>query len=124
MSHHSQSELIEICKIKLIETKAELLNRIKDAKQQYFEHDRGTDEGDQTMAILAEKEFLSTQDRLRKQLLEIEMALARIETGKYGICEETDEPIEEKRLLAMPWTRLSIEGAEIQEAMEKRFVNN
>jgi DnaK suppressor protein len=54
--------------------------------------------------------------------LEIESALARIERGSYGVCEETDEPIEIERLRAIPWTRLSIEGSEIREALSRRYV--
>ena len=49
------------------------------------------------------------------------MALARIEQGTFGVCEETEEVIESERLLAIPWTRLSIEGAEIREAVSRRF---
>ena len=56
--------------------------------------------------------------------MEIEFALARIEQGTYGICEETEEPIEVERLLAIPWTRLSIEGAEIREVMTKKYALN
>ena len=44
-----------------------------------------------------------------------------MEQGIFGICEETEEQIEIERLLALPWTRLSIEGAEIREAVRKRF---
>jgi DnaK suppressor protein len=51
-------------------------------------------------------------------LIEIEFALARIENGQYGVCEETEEFIEHERLLAIPWTRFSIEGAEIRESSE------
>ena len=76
---------------------------------------------DQTVALLAENHFLISQERMRTQILEIEQALARIENGTYGICEETEEPIEVDRLFAVPWTRLSIEGAEIQEAMLRKF---
>ena len=70
---------------------------------------------------MAENDFLSSQERLTEQLLEIEMALSRIESGRYGICEETEEPIEHERLRALPWTRLSIEGAEIREALRRRY---
>ncbi len=73
------------------------------------------------MRALAESEFLSMHERLRKQLMEIELALGRIEKGSYGVCEETDEPIEADRLLAIPWTRLSIEGAEIRESIRRRY---
>ena len=60
---------------------------------------------------------------MRNQLLEIEFALARIENGEFGICEETNEPIEEQRLLTIPWTRLSIEGAEIRERYKKHYAH-
>lgn len=111
-------ELVQICKRKLIDAKQEILNRYKDAQKMLSVHadDRGGDEADQTVRILAEKEALLTQKRLREALLEIESALARISSGAYGICEETDEPIESERLLVIPWTRLSIEGAETREA--------
>ena len=116
------SDLVEKCKSKLLETKAELLNRVRESRQDLNNDDsKGGDEGDQTMRALAETEFLSMHERLRKQLVEIEMALSRIDNGVYGVCEETEEPIESERLLAIPWTRLSIEGAEIRESVNKRY---
>lgn len=111
-------ELVKICKGKLIEAKQDILNRYRDAQKMLsaYSDDKGGDEADQTMRILAEKDALLTQKRLREILLEIESALARIESGIYGICEETEEPIESERLLVIPWTRLSIEGAETRES--------
>jgi DnaK suppressor protein len=116
-------DLIEKCKSKLINAKSELLNRVRESRQDLHNGDdnKGGDEGDQTLRALAESEFLSMHERLRKQLMEIESALARIEKGLYGVCEETEEPIEAERLLAIPWTRLSIEGAEIRESIGKKY---
>lgn len=116
-------DLIEKCKHKLMTAKADILNRVRESRQDLYntEDAKGGDEGDQTMRALAESEFLSMHERLRKQLMEIEMALSRIDKGLYGICEETEEPIEADRLLAIPWTRLSIEGAEIRESLGKRY---
>ena len=116
-------DLIEKCKSKLIEAKSEILNRVRESREGLYNQDdsKGGDEGDQTMRALAESEFLSMHERLRKQLMEIEMALGRIERGNYGICEETEEIIETERLLAIPWTRLSIEGAEIRESLKRRY---
>mgnify|MGYP000852469493 FL=1 len=71
--------------------------------------------------IIDPNQYLIIQDRIRHQLMEIEYALARIENGSFGICEETFEPIEGDRLLAIPYTRLSIEGAEIREQHSKKF---
>ena len=116
-------DLIEKCKSKLINAKTELLNRVRESRADLHNADdnKGGDEGDQTLRALAESEFLSMHERLRKQLMEIESALARIEKGLYGICEETEETIEADRLLAIPWTRLSIEGAEIRESIGKKY---
>jgi DnaK suppressor protein len=113
--------LVEECKRKLLESKAELLNRVKDTRKDLHFEDKGGDEADQTVRVLAESETLTLHERIRTQLLDIELALARIEAGTYGICEETEESIEPERLLAIPWTRLSIEGAEIRESMQKRY---
>ncbi len=114
-------KLVTECKTKLLQTKADLLNRVKEAKLNFDTEDKGGDEADQTVRVLAEQEFLNMTDRLRNQLLEIESALGRIENGTFGYCEETEEIIEAERLRAIPWTRLSIEGAEMRESMNKRF---
>jgi DnaK suppressor protein len=47
--------------------------------------------------------------------------LRRIETGEYGYCEETGEPISLKRLEARPIATLSIEAQERHEHMEKVY---
>jgi DnaK suppressor protein len=113
---------VQECKRRLLEAKREILDRVRNSRMEFQTLDKsGGDEADQTMSLLAENDYLTTQMRLKEQLLEIEMALARIETGCYGICEETEEPIEFERLKALPWTRLSIEGAEIREAMRRKF---
>jgi DnaK suppressor protein len=113
--------LIAECKSKLQNIKTDLLNRVRDARSQLDNMETGGDEADQTVRVLAEQEFVNMQDRLRNQLIEIESALARIENGSFGICEETEESIEPDRLKAIPWTRLSIEGAEIRESLNKRY---
>jgi DnaK suppressor protein len=62
---------------------------------------------------------LRTRDRARKLIAKIDQALARIETGTYGYCEETGEPIGLKRLEARPIATLSIEAQERHERMER-----
>jgi RNA polymerase-binding transcription factor DksA len=52
----------------------------------------------------------------KEVLHEVLEALRRIERGTYGICEITGEPIEEKRLQAIPWARYSYAG---QDDLEK-----
>ena len=115
--------VVKECKKRLLEAKMDILNRVKIGREVLSsqESQASGDEADQTARLMQESEFISNQERLRTQLAEIEFALARIENGTYGVCEETEEPIEVDRLLAIPWTRLSIEGAEIREAMGRRY---
>lgn len=122
MAHIQISDkLVGECRQKLVQAKADILNRVKEARSTLDNEDKGGDEADQTVRVLAEAEFLNMHERLRNQLFEIESALGRIEAGTFGFCEETEEPIEPERLRAIPWTRLSIEGAEIRESMNKRY---
>lgn len=115
-------DLVAECRKRLLFMKEDLLNRARAAHHEFSASEKMSgDEADQTVALLAENSFLTNQERLRTQLLEIEFALGRIERGQFGICEETQEPIEADRLLAIPYTRLSIEGAELRDAVQRRF---
>jgi DnaK suppressor protein len=115
-------EIVQECRQKLLLMKNDLLNRARHLRKEFAQNDKNSgDEIDQTVAHLAEHGFLVSQERIRTQLMEIEFALARIESGQFGLCEETQEPIEKDRLLAIPYTRFSIEGAEIRDASRKRF---
>ena len=62
---------------------------------------------------------LRTRDRERKLISKIDEALARIENGTYGYCEETGEPISLGRLEARPIATLSVEAQERHERQEK-----
>jgi DnaK suppressor protein len=62
---------------------------------------------------------LRTRDRARKLISKIDQALIRIESGTYGYCEETDEPIGIRRLEARPIATMSIEAQERHERMER-----
>jgi len=64
---------------------------------------------------------LRTRDRERKLLKKVEQALVRIESGDYGWCEETGEPIGLNRLIARPTANLSLEAQERRELRQKLF---
>jgi DnaK suppressor protein len=53
--------------------------------------------------------------------LEIDAALARIEDGSYGWCEETGEPIGLARLQARPVATLCVEAQERREIRERQL---
>jgi DnaK suppressor protein len=71
-----------------------------------------------------ESEFgleLRTRDRERKLLRKIDSALARIDEGSYGFCDETGEEIGLKRLEARPVATLCLEAQERRELAERQF---
>lgn len=74
--------------------------------------DRASEETDHALE-------LRTRDRERKLINKINKALARIDEGEYGYCEETGEPIAVARLDARPIATLSLEAQERHERMEK-----
>ncbi|WP_233154869.1 RNA polymerase-binding protein DksA [Candidimonas nitroreducens] len=64
---------------------------------------------------------LRTRDRERKLLKKVQQSIARIDTGEYGWCEETGEPIGLPRLLARPTATLSLEAQERREMRQKLY---
>ena len=64
---------------------------------------------------------LRTRDRERKLLKKIQQALASIDSGEYGYCEETGEPIGIPRLLARPTATLSLEAQQRRELRQKLY---
>lgn len=62
---------------------------------------------------------LRTRDRQRKVIGKIEAALRRIDTGDYGYCEVTGEPISLQRLDARPIATMTLEAQERHERDEK-----
>ena len=64
---------------------------------------------------------LRTRDRERKLLKKIEQALAQIDSGDYGYCEEPGDPIGLPRLLARPTATLSLEAQQRRELRQKLY---
>ena len=64
---------------------------------------------------------LRTRDRERKLLKKVQQALASIDSGDYGYCEETGEPIGIPRLLARPTATLSLEAQQRRELRQKLY---
>ncbi len=64
---------------------------------------------------------LRTRDRQRKLIAKIDAALRRIETGEFGYCEVTGEPISLKRLEARPIATMTLEAQERHERAERVY---
>jgi DnaK suppressor protein len=74
--------------------------------------DRASEETDRAIE-------LRTRDRQRKLIAKIDAALRRIETGEFGYCEVTGEPISLKRLDARPIATMTLEAQERHERSER-----
>jgi DnaK suppressor protein len=76
--------------------------------------DRASSETDRAIELRA-------RDRQRKLIAKIDEALARIDDGTYGYCEETGDPISLRRLEALPIATLSVEAQERHERRERVY---
>jgi DnaK suppressor protein len=93
----------------------ETLQHLQDESQNHPDlADRASSETDRAIELRA-------RDRQRKLIAKIDAALARIDDGTYGYCEETGEPIALKRLEARPIATLSIEAQERHERRERVY---
>ncbi|PZQ19356.1 MAG: RNA polymerase-binding protein DksA [Ancylobacter novellus] len=93
----------------------ETLEHLQDENQNHPDLvDRASSETDRAIELRA-------RDRQRKLISKIDAALARIDDGSYGYCEETGEPISLRRLDARPIATLSIEAQERHERRERVY---
>jgi DnaK suppressor protein len=107
---------------KLLDWKDDILKEAKETLQHLQDEnqnhpdlaDRASSETDRAIELRA-------RDRQRKLIAKIDEALARIEDGTYGYCEETGEPIALKRLEARPIATLTIEAQERHERRERVY---
>jgi DnaK suppressor protein len=109
-------------RVKLVEWREDILKEAKETLQHLQDEsqnhpdlaDRASSETDRAIELRA-------RDRQRKLIAKINAALARIDDGTYGYCEETGEPISIKRLEARPIATLSIEAQERHERRERVY---
>ena len=62
---------------------------------------------------------LRTRDRQRKLIAKIDAALRRIDSGDYGWCAVTGDPIGINRLIARPIATMTVEAQQAHERREK-----
>ena len=111
---------LEFFRQKLLIWKNELLNEASDTKDDLSEDGlQRPDIADRAQVESNAAIQLRTRDRERKLISKIDSALRRIDLGTYGYCEETDEPIGIKRLIARPIASLCLDAQERHEKMER-----
>jgi DnaK suppressor protein len=114
---------LEFFKAKLLALKADLLLHANETTEHLRENVLVPDPADRATIEEEHALELRTRDRERKLLKKVEQSLLSIESGDYGWCEETGEPIGVPRLLARPTANLSLEAQERRELRQKLFGN-
>ena len=100
-------------KQELLAQSAETLEGLQDSARNVPDiADRASEETDRALE-------LRTRDRQRKLVGKIDAALRRIDTGEFGYCEMTGEPISLKRLDARPIATMTLEAQEKHERRER-----
>ena len=109
---------IETLKQRLLEEKQRIVDMYEqDLKAGQQSSDFGTEDlVDQANAAWNREFNFALSDGERKQLLLIDSALERLEEGRYGFCLHSGEPINYRRLHAVPWARYTVE---VQEKIER-----
>ncbi len=113
---------VEYFRQKLLNWKKSLVNQSQDTLDDLRQGGLNQPDDIDRASLETDKALdLRTKDRARKLISKIDDALARIENGTYGFCEETGDPIGLERLEARPVATLSIEAQERHERMEKTY---
>jgi len=97
----------------ILKEAADTMAQLKDGPIQEADlNDRASSETDWSI-------HLRTRDRQRKLVSKIDAALRRIDSGEYGFCEVTGEPISLARLEARPVATMTVEAQERHERNER-----
>jgi DnaK suppressor protein len=121
-SEYMNEKQLEFFRVKLQALKDDLLSNAGETTE-HLREDTSIVPDPADRATIEEEHALElrTRDRERKLLKKISQSLARIESGEYGFCDETGEPIGLGRLIARPTATLSLEAQQRRELKQKMF---
>jgi DnaK suppressor protein len=121
-SEYMNEKQIDFFRVKLEALKNDLLSNAGETTE-HLREDTSIVPDPADRATIEEEHALElrTRDRERKLLKKISQSLARLESGDYGFCDETGEPIGLGRLIARPTATLSLEAQQRRELKQKMF---
>ena len=102
---------------KLLARRESLVRQVNEAEMRNRDRDQEAtqDPADVAANAYAKELSISMSEGDRRLLTLIDEALKRIETGDYGECVHCGEPVQEKRLEAIPWARHCLRCQDLQE---------
>jgi RNA polymerase-binding protein DksA len=78
-----------------------------DSGELVFDDDAGF--ADRSHSSEERSRLIAVVEALRSNLRDVDIALAKLTSGRYGICERCGRSIAAERLEAIPWARLCID---------------
>jgi DnaK suppressor protein len=117
-----KSQELQFFKELLVQQRTEILNKTNSFKAESAMEGTGQgDEGDLAVSELSLSLSLRLQEREAQLLQKVDRALAKIDEGSFGLCEQCEEPLHINRLKARPVASLCISCKEEQESRERVF---
>lgn len=110
-------------KEQLLERRGELVEayrRTQEANRRSGAEDGPLDLADTATELYTQEFNYSLSEGDRAQLLQVDQALGRLESGEYGECQDCGEEISEPRLKALPWAAYCIGCQEKRERGGRR----
>ena len=120
-SDYMNAVQMEYFRAHLLDMRRQLLEHAGQTSEHLRDNDMVPDPADRATIEEEHALELRTRDRERKLLKKVDQALARIEDGSYGYCEETGDAIGLPRLLARPTATMSVEAQQRRELKQKLY---
>ncbi|WP_421035128.1 RNA polymerase-binding protein DksA [Mitsuaria sp. CC2] len=121
-TEYMNDKQVEFFRAKLTQLKEDILSNAGETTE-HLREDTSIVPDPADRATIEEEHALElrTRDRERKLLKKIMQSLQRLDSGEYGYCDETGEPIGLGRLIARPTATLSLEAQQRRELKQKMF---
>jgi DnaK suppressor protein len=121
-AEYMNDKQVEFFRAKLTQLKEDILSNAGETTE-HLREDTSIVPDPADRATIEEEHALElrTRDRERKLLKKIMQSLSRLDSGEYGYCDETGEPIGLGRLIARPTATLSLEAQQRRELKQKMF---
>ena len=116
------TETLDKCRTRLRTMQQQLTQRVfrLETELHTLEAERDIEHMDHAQEEAVNDEMIALDERSRRQVGEIQAALARIDDGTYGDCARCGEPINPKRLETLPTARYCTRCQEQLEARSSR----
>ena len=114
---HLDLDFVAKIKQRLLKQKTELMEQVDDSSRQGTTTDDDTNtrfpqygisQDDNALEVSNYQDSISVQHGLNAELAQIDLAIAKIEQGAYGVCSNCGQDIPKERLMVFPAATLCV----------------